>query len=233
MFKTRDPAAYLYPDQAWKAGFIGGDYQWLLDHGRSGRNMDARTFYFYMATVNTPAMAAEMIGLGSQYAIVEVDSSGTYLEGGRDYRLRLPASAPAKEFWSLVVYDPQTRSELQTGQTFTARDSMRDPIVHNDDGTVDMTFGPTEPAERSANWIQTVDGRAGSSSCACTARSSRGSSAPGDLGISNGSTKERKMAEPLASWTAADVANLAPPKSNLTTSTPTSAPNHTRRNSRR
>jgi len=158
-FKTRDPAAFMYPDRAWKTGFIGGDYQWLLDGGRGGRNLDARTFYFYIATVNTPAMAAEMIGAGSQYALLEVDGNGEYLDGGRNYRLRLPADAPAKQFWSLVVYDPQTRSELQTGQTFPGRDSMRDPIVFNDDGTVDMTFGPTEPADRSANWIQTVEGK--------------------------------------------------------------------------
>lgn len=30
--------------------------------------LDARTLFFYGATVNTPAMALKMIGKGSQYA---------------------------------------------------------------------------------------------------------------------------------------------------------------------
>jgi hypothetical protein len=155
-FKTRDTTAYIHPDRNWKTGFIGGDYQWLID---GGRNLDARTCFFYLATVNTPAMAAEMIGVGSQYALTETDSAGDHLDGGERYRLRLPANAPAKQFWSLVVYDPQTRSELQSGQTFPGRNSMRDDIVYNDDGSADITFGPTEPAEHSSNWIQTVAGK--------------------------------------------------------------------------
>ena len=74
--------------------------------------------FFYVATVNTPAMALKMPGVGSQYALAEHDSNGEYLDGSTNYRLRLPAEVPAKDFWSVVVYDPQTRSELQTGQPF-------------------------------------------------------------------------------------------------------------------
>ena len=45
-FRTRDPAAYLYPNRQWKTGFIGGDYRWLPDDGNGGRNLDARTSFF-------------------------------------------------------------------------------------------------------------------------------------------------------------------------------------------
>ena len=58
-FKTRDPEAYLYPDRRWKTAFIGNDYRWLRDDGVGGRNLDARTLFFYIATVNTPAMALQ------------------------------------------------------------------------------------------------------------------------------------------------------------------------------
>jgi len=56
-FKTRDPEAYKYPNSQWKTAFIGDDYRWLVDDGVGGRNLDARTVFFYLATVNTPAMA--------------------------------------------------------------------------------------------------------------------------------------------------------------------------------
>ena len=39
----------------------------------------------------------------------------SYLDGARHYHLTITPDVPAKDFWSVVVYDPQTRSELQTG----------------------------------------------------------------------------------------------------------------------
>lgn len=155
-FQTRDPDAFYYANSQWKTAFIGGDYQWLIDNGKGGRNLDARTMFFYMATVNTPAMAAKMIGKGSQYAYSEKDNSGSFLDGGKTYRLNIPKNVPAKDFWSVVVYDPQTRSELQTGQPFPSKNNRRDALVENPDGSVDLYFGPKPPQGKEANWIQTV-----------------------------------------------------------------------------
>lgn len=157
-FQTRDKRAYYYENRKWKTGFVGGDYRWLDGDGRGGRNMDARTMFFYQATLNTPAMALEMVGVGSQYALSERDSSGEYLQGGNTYRLTLPAGIPAKDFWSLVVYDPQTRSELQTGQPLPSRSSEnnRNELIYNEDGSIVLTFGPEPPSEHPGNWIQTV-----------------------------------------------------------------------------
>jgi hypothetical protein len=109
-----------------------------------------------MATVNTPAMALEMVGVGSQYALGDKDRDGNYLDGAKTYRLNIPADPPAKDFWSIVAYDPQTRSELQTSQTLPSKNSRRDPLITNADGSVDLYFAPTPPDGRDANWIQTV-----------------------------------------------------------------------------
>ncbi len=159
LFDTRDEAAFIYPGRAWKTAFVGGDYQWLIDGGRNGRNLDARSLFFYAATVNTPAMALRLVGLGSQYAYAERDREGQYLDGSSTYRLTLPAGVPAKDFWSVVVYDPQTRSELQTSQPFPSRNSQRDPLQVNTDGSVDLWFGPAAPSGHEANWIATVPGK--------------------------------------------------------------------------
>ncbi len=158
-FQTRDPRAYYYDKgRTWKTGFVGGDYRWLDGDGRGGRNLDARTLFFYQATLNTPAMALEMVGVGSQYALAEKDASGAYLHGSNTYRLTLPPDVPAKDFWSLIAYDPQTRSELQTGQPLPSRSSEnnRNELTYNDDGSIDLTFGPEPPSEHRGNWIQTV-----------------------------------------------------------------------------
>lgn len=159
VFDTRDADAFLYPGSAWKTAFIGGDYQWLHDGGRNGRNLDARSMFFYLATVNTPAMAWKLVGIGSQYAYAERDADGEYLDGSSTYRLRLPAGVPAKDFWSVVVYDPQTRSELQSVQPYPSRNSQRDALEPNADGSVDLWFGPAAPAGRETNWIATVPGK--------------------------------------------------------------------------
>lgn len=158
-FRSRDAAFRIYPDRQWVNPFPGGDYRFLRDDGRGGRYLDARTTFFYLATVNTPAMALKMVGRGSQYAAAMLDANGDPLDGGRVYRLRLPAGVPAADFWSIVVYDPQTRSELQTGQPLPSRNSRRDPLVFNDDGSVDIVFGPEEPDDLAANWVQTVPGK--------------------------------------------------------------------------
>jgi hypothetical protein len=155
-FDSREKDAYYYDKSQWKTAFVGGDYKWLIEGGKGGRNLDSRTLFFYQATVNTPAMVAKIPGVGSQYAYTERDSGGGYLDGGKNYRLRIPGNVPAKDFWSIVLYDPQTRSELQTSQPFPSKNNKRDKLIENADGSVDLYFGPKAPAGKEANWTQTV-----------------------------------------------------------------------------
>jgi len=159
-FAPRDPNAYLYEGKQWYTGFINKDYQWLDKDGNQGRNMDARTLFFYTATVNTPAMALEIPGVGSNYAFVGKDSQGRILHGEDNYKLNISANVPAKDFWSVVVYDPQTRSMLQTDQDYPNKNSQKDELIYNEDGSVDLYYGPTAPEGKEANWTQTVSGKA-------------------------------------------------------------------------
>lgn len=66
---------------------------------------------------------------------------------------------PSKDFWSIVVYDPQTRSELQTAQPYPSKNSRRDALQANPDGSVDLYFGPISPDGREPNWTRTVPGK--------------------------------------------------------------------------
>ncbi|SDP27785.1 Uncharacterized conserved protein [Ralstonia sp. 25mfcol4.1] len=154
-FRNRDPRTLIFPDRRWTTPFIGGSYEWL-DNG--ARNFDARTLFFYAATIDTPAMAVAMPGIGSQYAASNLDAAGNPLDGAKTYRLHVPPNVPVKDFWSVVVYDTQTRSMLQTDQQFPSLSSEKS-LVKNADGSADLYFGPQPPAGRQANWIQTIPGK--------------------------------------------------------------------------
>jgi hypothetical protein len=157
LFKSRMPEAYFYPNSAWFTCFIGGSYEFLKQPGV--RNLDARTMMFFYATGITPAMAMKMVGVGAQYAAAFTDSKGRPLNGGKSYKIHLPPGIPAKNFWSFVVYDNQTRSMLQTDEQFPSISSQKKGLVVNPDTSVDVWFGPTAPAGHESNWVQTVPGK--------------------------------------------------------------------------
>lgn len=142
--------------QLLEKGMIGNSYKYLKNNGLGGRNLDARAQYFYMATFNSPAMVWKLIGKGSQYTWGYLDSKGHYLDGGKNYKLNIPSNIPAKKFMSIVVYDSQTRSMLQTGQRYPSKNNKRDPLIVNQDGSIDIYFGPQAPEGKKSNGIQTV-----------------------------------------------------------------------------
>ncbi len=68
-------------------------------------------------------MAFAKPGSGSAYAFATRDAKGDYLEGGKNYKITLPAPIPVAQFWSFVVYDGQSRSMLETDQKLAGLDS--------------------------------------------------------------------------------------------------------------
>lgn len=156
VFSTRDREAYVYPNSAWQTVWIGNDY--LFSPG-GVLDLDARAMFFYMGVGVSPAMTVKMVGLGSQYAMAYHDAAYQHLDGAKTYQLHLPAPIPAKDFWSLLVYDPQTRSMLQTDQRFPSLSSQKADLVVNSDTSVDVYFGPEPPVGKETNWVQTVPGK--------------------------------------------------------------------------
>jgi hypothetical protein len=123
------------------------------------RTLNARTSFFYAYTGITPAMCMRLTGVGSQYVVAFKDSEGNALDGGKSYRVKLPPDIPAARFWSLTLYDNQTRSMLQTPQRFPRAGSQAYPTpaaTADDDGSATVVFGPERPADTpEGNWIQT------------------------------------------------------------------------------
>ena len=72
------------------------------------------------------------------------DSDYNFLIGSNTYHLNIPANVPAENFWSIVVYDAETRSMINNGvQPLPAIRSLDDEkLLQNEDGSYDVYFGP-------------------------------------------------------------------------------------------
>jgi hypothetical protein len=123
------------------------------------RTLDSRIAFYYGYTLDSPGMIMRIPGVGSQYLIGFVDSDGNPYDGGKTYKVTLPKNIPARAFWSLILYDNQSRSMLQTPQRFPRAGSQAYPTPAAEvasNGSTTIYIGPTQPEGVSrGNWIQT------------------------------------------------------------------------------
>ena len=152
-FASPMPGVFYYPDRQWQQVPAGLTYTFVRD---GVPQVDARNNVYYMAAGNSPGMMDKNVGQGSQYLWTYRDADGAWLDGAKRYRLHVLPNIPAGNFWSVVVYDALSRSELQNGQPLPSVSSYTDPVI-NDDGSIDIQFGPDAPSQ--GNWIQTVSGK--------------------------------------------------------------------------
>jgi hypothetical protein len=124
----------------------------------NSEQLDERTDYTFEAITVAKGMIEPIVGAGSQYLSAAKDAHGRWLSGGSPYRLHIPANVPVANFWSVTVYDNMTRSMVRT-DTNKAALSSYDALQTNDDGSIDLWFGPSAPAGKASNWIATLPGK--------------------------------------------------------------------------
>ncbi len=149
------PTPRIYTDRNWEQVFIGGSPVFEAD---TYLNLNALISFFHKAYSTSKAMVIAMPGRGSQYLLGIRDSNNEYLSGENNYRVHLPANVPAANYWSVVLYDADTRALLDNGQPFPSVASNQ-KMTLNQDGSADVYFGPQRPEDESANWIKTVPSR--------------------------------------------------------------------------
>ena len=117
-----------------------------------------RAAWFYEAVSFSAAMKSQTPGKGQAYLGAYTDANGEWLDGGRAYTLHVPADPPAQLFWSATVYDAHTRCLINNELGRGDRGSRDEDLRVNDDGSVDLLFGPIAPTGHESNWIQTIPG---------------------------------------------------------------------------
>ena len=121
--------------------------------------LDERAAWLYEAVTNDISMHGQKHGWGQIYMSTYKDKDGDWLDGGVNYVLHLPPNVPAESFWSMTLYDVDTRCIIRNEQHIADRSSQMDLLV-NEDGSVDLYFGPDAPAGKEQNWIPTVPDKA-------------------------------------------------------------------------
>lgn len=120
--------------------------------------LDERASWFYEAYSAAADMSPNKPGPSSAYLGAYRDSAGEWLDGGSHYILRVPSNPPANLFWSVTLYDLDSRSLILNSQQIADRSSRMD-LRANADGSVDIHCGPSAPEGFEHNWIPTVPGR--------------------------------------------------------------------------
>ena len=98
------------------------------------------------------------LGAGQFYLISIRDKDGDAFDGGKAYRLHVPPHAPVEQYWSVTAYDRQTHALIK-GMPRASRSSQIPELQKNDDGSIDVYFGPNAPAGKDSNWVPTDPAR--------------------------------------------------------------------------
>jgi hypothetical protein len=164
-YRKRFEGANVWPERSWELSLFLAETDQEAPHHTQ---LEERTSWFYEAVGVSVGMMGRTVGVGQVYLEAAKDGHGRWLDGGQTYRLTVPKDVPVAQFWSVTVYDNETRCFVNTG--VSPDRSSRDAIVTNPDGSVDLMFGPAPPAGMpGSNWIKTLAGKAGSATSACTA----------------------------------------------------------------
>ena len=154
-FDSRDENAKVYPNRQWESPYITNNSTFYQN---DYINLGARTAFHFTADGITPAMAAQMPeGKGSRYQTTYKDSEGRPLDGNKTYKLTMLPKVPVALFWAVTVYDPWTRSEIQSQPYPSISSQQEKPPVVNADGTIDIYFSNKKPSGISdSNWVKTL-----------------------------------------------------------------------------
>ncbi|MGW2665165.1 DUF1254 domain-containing protein [Nocardia tengchongensis] len=145
----------FWPGTRWKHALVVSVDQRMPGYDQ----FDERAAWFYEAVAISRAMLTQTPGVGQRYIASYKDKDGAWLDGGKSYKLHVPANPPVKTFWSVTAYDEDTRQMAVTDQGRPDIGSRKTDITTNSDGSIDVYFGPTAPAGKETNWVQTVPGK--------------------------------------------------------------------------
>jgi hypothetical protein len=145
-----------YKDRQYERAWAGATAEYMQE---SYLDVNQRAKFFQYAYSSAPAMVIRTINAGAKYPVTQRDAEGNMLNGSHSYKLHLPPDIPAKLFWAVTLYNVTDGTMPETPQLLPSKNGY-DKTVKNEDGSIDLFFGPTKPSGvPETNWIQTVKGR--------------------------------------------------------------------------
>ncbi len=102
------PVRFAQVFQAGQEGFANPNFYPVEDRGL------LLTFIFFLP---------KRMGEGQFYLLGMEDKDGKPLEGGKAYRLKVPANAPVRQYWSATLYDRKTHALIRN-MSHAARSSQ-------------------------------------------------------------------------------------------------------------
>jgi hypothetical protein len=93
-------------------------------------------------------------GAATFYLDLAETPDGEWLDGGKNYKMVVPPNVPVRDFWAITAYDLETASYIREVDKASIDSDMKD-LVKNDDGSVDIYFGPKTPKGKEDNWLPT------------------------------------------------------------------------------
>jgi hypothetical protein len=153
-YASRYPKKLTWPGKQWEE--IAQTEEATMENPNF-IEIDAKVTLTYQAMGASKALLLSVVGAGSKYSAAFRDSAGDWLMGEHAYRLRVPPDVPAKDFWSVTVYDAATRSMIDNDGP-SGLDSYAD-LPRGADGAIDLWFGPQPPESGAADWVKTIPGQ--------------------------------------------------------------------------
>jgi hypothetical protein len=152
-FKKRIEGPY-YKGKRWFLALINSPDQIQDTHGE----MFERASWFHEAIGSTRAMKLNGPGPGQTYLGQYEDSEGKGFDGGKLYKLEVPANVPAAQFWALTIYSSDSRTLIRNNSRKAEINSLNN-LIQNKDGTTTLYIGPKAPEGMESNWVETTGGQ--------------------------------------------------------------------------
>lgn len=128
-------------------GVKNNGWAMMYEGGRYGNDYLSRaSINFRAAGLNTKERAL--------YPNRYTDSNDLQLSGKNKYRMTMPADAPAKEFWSLTMYDAKNLFMVPNSiDRYSVSTNRKDELTYNKDGSLTVCIQNSKPTDASCNWL--------------------------------------------------------------------------------
>ena len=148
-------ASSLYwPDRHWSFVMVPDAQRGFEFVSNNAVEIDKRAAAWFFYTFYPKVLTDKA---GTVYLAPIADAAGRPLEAGKTYKLRVPKDIPAKQFWSLTMYDRRTWAWVNNPLDRAGLGTFNmDKMKMNADGSVDLYVGPNAPAGLETNWIPTM-----------------------------------------------------------------------------